>query len=342
MRMRDALTELVKSLGWEAESDTVPGLVSQLSKMVSVSEGQLTIAEAPSYVAKVGKAYYASLSDAIAAAKGRTVRLMADVTGQTTIASGSSATIDLNGHTVTNTGFVFVNNGALTISGEGTVESTNDSAIVAGNDSQTTIVSGTVRSVEGAVITGKNTGATITVKGGTLSASDNAVLAGNGSGGGKNTFNVMGGTLIGAIKSASYVACGIYCPTDDVVNFTGGVMDITGGCGICARAGKAKVTGGTIHTTGSATGKVGDSRVVVPCSAIVFDSEAAYPSLSDEDGIRVTGGTLTSEADAVAFVGEKPHITISGGTFSSPVPEGCVIAGFSPKENADGTYTVGR
>lgn len=68
--------------------------------------------------------------------------------------------------------------------------------------------------MEGAVFTGLSTGATITIEGGTFSASDNAVIAGNGSNrtGDPNVINIKGGTFNGSIKTAGYVACGIYAP----------------------------------------------------------------------------------------------------------------------------------
>ena len=62
---------------------------------------------------------------------------------------------------------------------------------------------------------------------------------------------------------------------------SGGVFNITGGAGIVARAGTITVTGGEFNVTGTVTGKVGDSRVVVPCAALVFDSEAGYPGMSE-------------------------------------------------------------
>ena len=52
--------------------------------------------------------------------------------------------------------------------------------------------------MEGAVFTGLSTGATITIEGGTFSASDNAVIAGNGSNrtGDPNVINIKGGTCL--------------------------------------------------------------------------------------------------------------------------------------------------
>ena len=59
--------------------------------------------------------------------------------------------------------------------------------------------------MEGAVITGKATGATITIEDGVFSTSDNAVIAGNGTKreGKANVITINGGTFTGNIKSAA-------------------------------------------------------------------------------------------------------------------------------------------
>jgi len=338
----EALKKLVTSLGWEPESDTVAGLVTQLSQMVEVSDGGLSIKEAPAYVARINRKGFESIGEAVSAAKGRTVTLAADLATGFEVPKGARLTLDLNGHSITSSGAAIINNGDLTIKGEGVIESTASFAIVSASDATTTIESGTVRSVEGAVITGKARGSRITIMGGSFFASDNAVIAGNGSAGfGGNYITITGGHFEGAIKSSGYVACGIYAPTDDHVTVTGGTFDIDGGCGICARAGRVVVTGGTFSTTGSATGKVGDSRVVVPCSAIVFDAEAAYPALSEKDGVTIHGGHFTSDVAPVSHVGDPSHIAIYSGSFSADVPQDCCAIGYEPFESG-GTHTVRR
>jgi hypothetical protein len=172
------------------------------------------------------------------------------------------------------------------------------------------------------------------------------VVAGNGSAGyGGNTINITGGTFNGGITSAGYVACGIYAPNNDVWNITGGTFNITGGAGVVQRAGTVNISDDVVfNVTGSATGKVGDSRVVVPCAAIVFDSEAAYPGMTDAASMNISGGTFIAESAAVAYVaaeGAASHIAISGGKFSSKVPEECCAPNYVPTtEPEDGYYTV--
>ena len=291
-----------------------------------------------------------------AIATGGEIKLGANITltSMLTISADKTVTLDLNGLSITSAGKVIKNNGILTITdtkGGGKIISTGNTAVGVGDNSKTTIKTAIIESVEGAVITGYATGATINIEDGIFSASDNAVVAGNGNRTNEagaertvgNTINISGGTFNGQIKTPTYVACGIYAPWKDTIKVTGGTFNITGGAGIVARAGSVSVSNATINTTGNATGKVGDSRVVVPCSAIVFDSEAAYPALTNTSAISVESGTFTSEADAISVVkpegeGAVERVAVTGGTFSTDVTE-YLAEGKILQKNGD-TYTA--
>ena len=292
-----------------------------------------------------------------AIANGGEVKLDANITltSMLTIPADKTVTLDLNGLSITSAGKVIKNNGILTITdtkGGGKIISTGNTAVGVGDNSKTTIKTAIIESVEGAVITGYATGATINIEDGIFSASDNAVVAGNGNRTNEagaertvgNTINISGGTFNGQIKTPTYVACGIYAPWKDTINVTGGTFNITGGAGIVARAGNVTVTNAVFNTTGNATGKVGDSRVVVPCSAIVFDSEAAYPALTNTSAISVEGGTFTSEADAISVVkpegeGAAERVSVTGGTFSIDVSDFVDSQPVAQRNN--GEYVVG-
>ena len=287
---------------------------------------------------------------ALPAAENGVIKLTENVTltARWEVAANTEITLDLNGYSITSAGQVIMNNGKLTITDNkdgGKIVSTGSQAIGVGSNSVTNIKKAIVESVEGAVITGRATGATINIYDGTFSASDNAVIAGNGSDreGTGNTINISGGVFNGKITTSGYVACGIYAPWKDNINVTGGTFNITGGAGIVARAGNVTVTNAVFNTTGNATGKVGDSRVVVPCSAIVFDSEAAYPALTNTSAISVESGTFTSEADAISVVkpegeGAAERVSVTGGTFSTDVTE-YLAEGKILQKNGD-TYTA--
>lgn len=275
------------------------------------------------------------------------ITLMENVTLTSTfvVNAEQDLTLDLNGYSLTNAGTVILNNGRLTIrdtTKNGSIVSTNYVAISAGHNSTTTIEYANVRSVEGAVITSYATGATITIKDGVFSASDNAVIAGNGNrtddlASGKpervnpNTITINGGEFNGAIKTSEYVACGIYAPWKDNITVNGGTFNITGGAGIVARGGNVTVNGGTFNTTGNAIGKVGDSRVVVPCSALVFDSEAAYPALTNDSKITVNNGTFNSETSTISTMPKaddtNERVVVNSGTYSDLSALGYLASG---------------
>lgn len=300
------------------------------------------------YVAQVGVNKYESLADALAAAdENAIVELLGDVDGQVVIPAGKKLTLDLDGKTITYSGTAIINNGTLIVK-NGAVVSTRNCGIGVGNNSETTILSDvTVTAQESAVITSTSTGAKIYIEGGTFTSTDNAVIAGNGSAreGEPNTIVINGGTFNGGITTAGYVACGIYAPWKDEITVKGGTFNITGGAGIVARAGQVTVDGGTFHCTGNVTGKVGDSRVVVPCAALVFDSEANYPALTGESVILVKSGSFTVQSGVAVAQAVKaendlnPRISIKGGSFSSD-PSEYVADGYVAMKNDNGTWTV--
>lgn len=304
-------------------------------------------AASAAFAAQVGGVMYTTLADALAAADENAImKLLEDVTGQVAIPAGKKLTLDLNGKTITHSGTAIINNGTLIVK-NGAVVSTGNCGIGVGSNSETTILSDvTVTAQESAVITSKSTGAKIFIEGGTFTSTDNAVIAGNGSErtGNPNIIVINGGTFNGGITTAGYVACGIYAPWKDQITVNGGTFHITGGAGIVARAGQVSVNGGTFICTGNATGKVGDSRVVVPCAALVFDSEANYPALTNESVILVKNGTFTVESGVAVAHAVKaaedlnPRIVIEGGSFSGNpttfVKEGCTA------QEKDGIWTV--
>lgn len=204
-----------------------------------------------------------------------------------------------------------------------------------------------IESVEGAVVTSKSTGSTIDISGGTFSASDNAVVAGNGTKrtGEPNKITITGGTFNGDIKTPGYVACGIYSPWKDEISVSGGLFKVENGAGIVARGGKIAVSGGEFYVSGNATGKVGDSRVVVPCAPLVYDSQANYPAMTDESGISVNGGKF-SASDGVGNVvlvandgDTNNRVVIAGGEYSAKPDTKFIVEGFYVYDT-DGKYSV--
>ena len=259
---------------------------------------------------------FSDLSAVQYAEYGATITMLQDVTGNVTIPAGKAITLDLNGKTLSANGktTTILNNGTLTLKG-GTVTSTDHAGIAVGSNSKTTIESNvTVNSVEGAVITGTATGATVTINGGTFSASDNAVIAGNGTGreGDANTITINDGTFNGNIVSNGYIACGIYAPWKDIITVNGGTFNVTNGIGIVARAGQVTVNGGTFNCTGTTSGWVGDNKNMIPCGAVVFDAAANYPAKDADSKILLTGGTFSS--NPIDYVAKGYAVVSKDGT----------------------------
>lgn len=293
---------------------------------------------------------YEQLKNAIAnASDGAKIVLDGDITGKVTIPEGKNITLDLNGHKIEATGTVIDNAGTLTVTdskGTGKIVSTGNVGIAVESNSSTTIDSVTITGQEGAVITGYAVGATITINDGTFTAIDNSVVSGNGTArsGNPNEITINGGTFNGGITTPGYVACGIYSPWQDKITVNNGTFNITGGAGIVARAGSVTVNGGTFNTTGNATGKVGDSRVVVPCSALVFDSAADYPAMDAQSTIKVSGGTFQSATGVEAITVVRPEydtnkrVAVSNGTFSTDPSDYCENG--DDIVNNNGVFTV--
>ena len=277
------------------------------------------------------KAKFESLQEAInAATNSHTVWLLEDITLTERVVVNDpsrSITLNLRGHSITAKGDALINNGKLTImstgdtSGTGKIVSETGVAVGVGNNAYLKITSGTFEGREGAVITSKSTGATIDIKNGTFIATDNAVIAGNGSNrqGEPNKITIKGGTFNGSIESEGYIACGIYAPWKDNITVSGGTFNIENGAGIVARAGNVKVTGGTFNCTGDGTGWVGDNKNQIPCAALVFDEKANYPALTGDSKILVSGGKFSTDP------------SLNGATLA---------AGYEAKQNEAGMYTL--
>ena len=274
-------------------------------------------------VAQIDTTTYNTLSEAIAAAEnGKTITLLRDTSGQVLIPADKDITLDLSGKTITHTGTTVYNSGKLTIcdsseNKSGKIISTGNVGVGVSHNSTTTIEYANIEAPEGAVITSYATGATIIIKDGIFSASDNAVIAGNGNNTDDkavnkpvrvtpNKINILGGTFTGNIKTNGYIACGIYAPWKDIITVSGGNFIVNNGIGIVARAGQVTVTGGSFICNGTAKGKVGDKNFDMDAAqAVYFDaSDPAYPAYNSEtDYIKLLGGTFSS--DVTNYVAEN-------------------------------------
>ena len=205
-------------------------------------------------------------------------------------------------------------------------------------------------------------GASVTVNGfAVIESLDNAAVAGNGT---YKDTEKRGGTsitisgkcwLIGRIQSQGYAACGIYHPQQGTLTlkYSGGIPNIVAvnGAGIVMRGGTLDYRAGNIIATGEANfvGKVGDSRVVVGTSGIVYDRDCGYYdvanakiAISDNSGEKKVVGAKS----AIQVINDKNQnidgvFDIQGGNFSSDV-SAYVNKTELEVFGHEGTYYVGK
>ena len=252
-----------------------------------------------------------------------------------------------NSGTLELTGSIRAYNGAAIKVESGTVVSTQSVALFAVGDetgqkdiaSSIEITGGYVKAQEfGASPQGR--GASVTVNGfAVIESLDNAAVAGNGTNEpgkklGGTSITIMGKCwLIGRIQSPGYAACGIYHPQQGTltIKYSAGIPNIVAvnGAGIVMRGGTLDYRAGNITATGDANfvGKVGDSRVVVGTSGIVYDRDCDYYdaanvkiNISENSGDKKVVGAKA----AIQVINDKAQdisgvFDIQGGNFSSDV-----------------------
>lgn len=157
----------------------------------------------------------------------------------------------------------------------------------------------------------------VVINGGEFTSLDNGAIMGNGSkvSGTPCKIKINGGIYNCNIKSDGYIACAIYNPNYDEIEINGATFNVTDGCCICSRAGKVTIKNSVINLKYTdkvlETGKVGDSRVVIPCVPFVFDEAAAYPGLKDDAQI-VIGENVTINIEGEYVHSDKKAALITG------------------------------
>ena len=268
------------------------------------------------------------------------------------------------------TGSIRAYNGAAINVESGTIVSTQGVALFAVGDetgqkditSHVNITGGYVKAQEfGASPQGR--GARVTVNGAAVIESlDNAAVAGNGTNSpekklGGTSITIMGKCwLIGRIQSQGYAACGIYHPQQGTltIKYKKGTPHIVAinGAGIVMRGGTLDYQAGYITATGDAnfTGKVGDSRVVVGTSGIVYDRDCDYYDVARTNiAIKNDWGytKVIGAKSVIQVVNDKNQnidgvFDIQGGYFSSDVSAYVNDANLECLVGQDGYYKVGN
>lgn len=274
-------------------------------------------------VASINGRQFGSIEEAIAFAintKNRTITLESDINGPLTITNtlprDKALILDLNGHSITseNEGecAVIVKQGEVHLK-NGTIDSKKFVGVKLDSHAKGAKIylnDCTVKSVQGAVCTGTATGCTITIYGGSFTATNDAVIAGNGSLNYANTTEARdkGNTIYikalngkapiinGYTAKAANVACGIYAPWKDNITIDAAKINIENGVGILSRGGNIVINDAEIITTGGdRVGKVPDSETNVPCKTVYIDKACNYPALENA-AITIYGGKYSDDA----------------------------------------------
>lgn len=293
------------------------------------------------YVASIGSKNYETLADAIRlAAKNKTVTLLDDVAENVTIAENKVLTLDLNGHTINGgTGTAkatITNNGTVTITDSSTAKTgtiKRDDNGTVGETSYYVIHNIGTMTIEQAIVT-NNSGYRQTNPSGSMNGSS---LICNGDDDLGGTLNISGGKF----EQRNFIA---------IKNGALGKLNVTGGTISSDHSAiqnwfDATITGGEIngqlwtdaYKEGESVGHTTIGGSAKYTGEIVMD---IYGSVKPT--LEISGGTLDVTnwriTNAASKAGAKP--AVSGGKFTSAVPENYCADGYVPTKNEDGTYGV--
>ncbi len=276
-----------------------------LSMSVSLSETAKAADETTTEVAEVNGVKFATLAEAIAAAKdGDTVTLLADATEDVVV--DKNITLDLGGKTLTGK-----DSGYATLSIQNGATTTVKNGSIVGSTSYYTIEiakgSNATATFENLNATAGNTGSSMIDNWGTLTINSGVYS------GGLNTVKSEEGTTL-TITGGKFVSD--YAPA---YNVTGTILVY----------GTTTISGGEFIQNSTSTA----ARVVVT------GLEKGYTSITN-----VTGGSFTNKSSGAIFHGlgkaTSDNFEVSGGTFNKSISEGFCADGFIPTRQADGTYGV--
>ena len=289
------------------------------------------------YLAKVGDNSYYTMDEAFhaAVASGETLYLLRDYTTDAVQNSGSkSFTIDLGGFTWTYTG--------------------TDTSCAAFEINYPDV---TLTVKNGKVVSGSMVGLIPTAMSGSIKYDnaglvfENVVMTANGhsgietNGGNTNDTVTLKNSTLNVLNGY-----GIYFPSSGTLTIDNSTINAkTMGVQVCA--GSLSINeGSAITVTGDAVPKTENDGAIQDGAAISIVNRTGYKGLGK---IEVTGGKFTAKAgndaikaydwanNAATDFTANDKVAVSGGTFSSAVPEGLCAPGYVPTAvDADGNYTV--
>ena len=291
--------------------------------------------------AKIGGAEYDTLQAAIdAASDGKnTVVILKDLTESITIASDKTITIDLNGHTLTNTDgqHTITNNGTLTIIGTGTVDNVTHQHAAIVNNGTATLNGGTyTRSKENSDnnkedAKGNSFYTILSDNGATMTINEGVTVTNVGHfssmirNGGKSasTLIINGGTFSGGLNA--------------IKNDEAGVLTINGGDFsntsqfVVMNWHKTTINGGSFKALSSA-------------EAVLFTAKYAENTAVGE--LTIINGTFERSSDTQKMIRDyydednKGTAAISGGAFKDATGKAVDVSAYlvaGKQQNSDGS-----
>lgn len=307
----------------------------ECSAVTQNADGTYGVAKA--YLARIGETFYYTMEDAFQAqTNGDTIVLLRDYTTGGTFNSGSiNRTVDLNGHTWTCTG-TDANSAAFEINYPNASLTVKNGKIVSSQ------LVGLIPSASGGTITYDNS--SLTFENVEMSTTATSGIETNGN----NTNDTV--TLKDSTLNVPN-GFGIYFPSSGTLTIDNSTINAkTMGVQVCS--GSLSINAGSaITVTGDAVSKTENDGAIQDGAAISIVNRAGYKGLGD---VTVTGGTFTAKTGNAAIKAydwdntnkvEKTFtandkVFVSGGTFSSAVPEGLCAEGYIPTKNEGGTHTV--
>lgn len=301
--------------------------------------GDGTFGVEKAYLARVGETSYYTMDEAFKAqtASGEAITLLRDYTTGGTFNSGTVArVVDLNSHTWTCTG-TDANSAAFEINNPNASLTVKNGKVVSSQ------LVGLIPSAMGGTITYDNS--TLTFDG--VEASTTATSGIETNGNNTNDTVVLKNSTLNVPNGF-----GIYFPSSGTLTIDNSTINAkTMGAQVCS--GNLNVNAGsTITVSGDPVEKAENDGAIQDGAAISIVNRPGYKGLGQ---IAITGGTFKAKGDNAAikaytwdsstkqesaFDNSAKTVAVSGGTFSSSVPEALCAEGCNPVENPDGTHGV--
>ena len=324
----------IEVTGGTFSSDPTKYLV-ECSTVTPNADGTFGVKKA--YLAKVGNTSYYTMEEAFKAqtASGEPIVMLRDYTTGSSFWSGSiDRTVELGGHTWTCTG-TDANSAAFEINYPNASLTVKNGKIVSSQ------LVGLIPSASGGTYTYDNS--SLTFENVKMSTTATSGIETNGN----NTNDTV--TLKDSTLDVPN-GFGIYFPSSGKLTIDNSTITAkTMGVQVCA--GSLSINAGSaITVSGDAVSKTENDGAIQDGAAISIVNRTGYKGLGN---VTVTGGTFKANGTnaaikaykwenqtASAFDNSKNVVAVSGGTFSSAVPEGLCAEGYISVANGDGTYTV--